>query len=543
MRKLREDKGQAIVVVALSMVVLLGFLGLGLDMSYLRYMKRQVQRAADAAAVAGAAELATCAGQNATACLAMQNAVQDALKENKFSTPPTMVYNCGTGSAGTLVVEVNNPPCALGSTAADPHYGQPDYVEVIISQVEPLNFATIFGVNSETMNARSEASPTNDLIYALDPTGSPALEVGGGGFGFFSFTTGKVSVTTPGGVVDDGDGSSAFSCTSGSTVTAPYIGVVGKIGGGGSGRHIVKNYDSCSYPQASPTAGISTPEYGSPANPDPLYSQQSALEAAAPSPTNCTGTQTGSNPVNITGSATTLTLPETGYNTSGQEYILNPGTYCGGILINNFTFGSGNANAIYVIFNPGIYTITCTNGGCGGHSGYFSQCAPNTALCIDASVNVTGNGVGIYNYGTGTSNGHGSFNIQNYWWQNFFFGGGNGITLAAPDATNCPSCPTAWQGILYFQDPKDTDASTIVGSQVYSASLTGTMYLPEANLNYANDNTVDYNLIVAQEVNLGNCNSYWYYNGACIGAFFFNNWWHRGIRSPLHGTGGIGVVE
>jgi uncharacterized membrane protein len=52
MRKLKEDSGQALVVVALGLVVLLSFLGLGLDMGQLRYQKRQLQRAADAAAIA-----------------------------------------------------------------------------------------------------------------------------------------------------------------------------------------------------------------------------------------------------------------------------------------------------------------------------------------------------------------------------------------------------------------------------------------------------------------------------------------------------------
>jgi len=537
MRKLRQDTGQAVAVVALSMVALLAFLGLGLDMSYLRYMKRQVQRAADAAAIAGAAELPTC--QGTADCTAMQTAVTDSLKENMFNTTPTITTGCSPTS-GNLVIAINNPPVCLGSS--DPHYGDNDYVEVMMWQVEPLNFARVFGVNSETMGARSEAALSNDLIYALNSSGSPALSVGGNGFGFFGFLFGggAVSVSTPGGIVDDSASSSdAFSCNDASTITAPYIGVVGKAGG--SGRHFYRGYGGCSYPQASPVFGTSTPEYGTPANPDPLYTQQSSLEAGAPSPSNCTGSQTGTNPVVITGSASRLTLPLPGHSGLGQYYILNPGTYCGGILINNTQFGGTYANAINVTFNPGIYTLTCTGGGCGGYSGFFTQCAQNSALCIDASTSVTGNGVGFYIYGPN----NGSFNIQNYWWQNFFFGGGNGVTLTAPDATTCPSCPTAWQGMLVFQNPTDTDTSAIVGSQRYTVAITGTIYLPKGSLNYANDNTVDYNLIVAQNINLGNCGQQWWTNGACLGALFFNNWWHHGRlpRSPLHGTGGTGLVE
>jgi uncharacterized membrane protein len=48
--------------VTLGLFVLLGFMGLGLDLGYLRYTKRQLPKAADAAAIAGAAELTSCAG-------------------------------------------------------------------------------------------------------------------------------------------------------------------------------------------------------------------------------------------------------------------------------------------------------------------------------------------------------------------------------------------------------------------------------------------------------------------------------------------------
>ena len=56
------ESGQAIVAVALGLVVLLGMLGLGIDFGYLRYMKRQMQTAADAAAIAGSGISARPAG-------------------------------------------------------------------------------------------------------------------------------------------------------------------------------------------------------------------------------------------------------------------------------------------------------------------------------------------------------------------------------------------------------------------------------------------------------------------------------------------------
>src|SRR5271167_312056 len=54
MKSTRAKRGQVIVLVALSVTVLLGFLGLATDVGVLWATKRRAQTAADAAAVAGA---------------------------------------------------------------------------------------------------------------------------------------------------------------------------------------------------------------------------------------------------------------------------------------------------------------------------------------------------------------------------------------------------------------------------------------------------------------------------------------------------------
>ena len=52
-----KEAGQSIILLALALVVLLGFMGFGIDMGILRYEKRIEQTAADAAALAGANNL------------------------------------------------------------------------------------------------------------------------------------------------------------------------------------------------------------------------------------------------------------------------------------------------------------------------------------------------------------------------------------------------------------------------------------------------------------------------------------------------------
>ncbi len=317
MSKRQTDAGQAAVTVALGMVVILGFLGLGIDLGYLRNVKRQIQNVADAGALAGAMELNACAGT--LHCGAMTAAAQDAVTENRLGGS-TLVTQCGATS-GNLWVMVNNPPCYLGSVANDPHYGNGNYTEVVVSQKTPTYFSRIFGVTSETISARAEAT------------------LPGGGSCMFTTGTSGADVTlvfalqynSQCGWVDESSSSNAFSGLLG-FYDIPYFGIVGgnncflcfAVGGG-----------------ANPTTGIALP---SPA--DPLAYLQPGLASEAPNPSTC-----GTGSVHFwTGSPSQLTL-------QAGTYLLNPGTYCGGI-----TIGPG-AN---VAFNSGIYTLTSSGGGPGG---------------------------------------------------------------------------------------------------------------------------------------------------------------------------------
>src|SRR5258708_4853802 len=56
--KFKKQSGQVLFGTAAALVVLAGFAGLAIDMGTLRYQKRLQQTAADAAAIAGASNLA-----------------------------------------------------------------------------------------------------------------------------------------------------------------------------------------------------------------------------------------------------------------------------------------------------------------------------------------------------------------------------------------------------------------------------------------------------------------------------------------------------
>src|SRR3989304_6214559 len=55
--RLRSERGQALVLAALAMLVILGFAAMAIDVGYWFSQKREVQKAVDAAALAGAQEL------------------------------------------------------------------------------------------------------------------------------------------------------------------------------------------------------------------------------------------------------------------------------------------------------------------------------------------------------------------------------------------------------------------------------------------------------------------------------------------------------
>ena len=166
---LKDESGQAVVIVAVSLMVLLGMMALAIDAGQLRYEKQKLQMAADAAALAGALELNACAG--VSNCAALQTAAQDGLTENGL-TGSTLLTNCATGGGTGLTITVNNGPCALGSQ--DPHSGDSKYVEVVVAQTQPTYFAGILGINSVPIKTRAEAALGNSpfCFYITGSTGT-----------------------------------------------------------------------------------------------------------------------------------------------------------------------------------------------------------------------------------------------------------------------------------------------------------------------------------------------------------------------------------
>ena len=274
-RPRRSESGQGLVITGLAMAALMGAVGLAVDVGYLRYTDRRMQTAADAAAVAAAAEL------NYSDYM---TAGQTDASSNGF-----------TNGSNNVTVAVNTPP-TKGAYA-----GQPNYVEVIITDSVPTFFMRVLGTNSEAISARAVAHEFtgNNCIYALSPNASNAIYLGG-----------SASVPTSCGIVDDSNASDALHNGGSGSLTASAVSVSGGWTSNGGGT-------------ITPTPSTNVPP-----EPDPL--------GYLPEPS--VGSCTYSSKVIVNSSV-----------------ALGQGVYCGGIKVNgggSVTFGSG----LYII-NGGELTI------------------------------------------------------------------------------------------------------------------------------------------------------------------------------------------
>ena len=194
-----RSSGQVLVLVTLGIVVLIAFAGLAVDVGQFWSARRNMQTAADAAAIAGAT----------------------ALRLNQSPTPAADAVSSTNGfkdSTNNVTVTVNNPP------AAGVYAGNASYVEVIVSQPQPAYFLRALGYTTVGVSVRSVASSVNGpaCLYALDPSASGAVTVNGS----------SDATLTCGAIVDSSSSSAAIS-NGGSGFTATNIGVSGGVSGSG----------------------------------------------------------------------------------------------------------------------------------------------------------------------------------------------------------------------------------------------------------------------------------------------------------------------
>ena len=289
----KDESGSILAIVAICLPILMGFMGLAVDVGLLFRAKRNLQIAADSAAVAGALDYlynnSASSAQSAALASAAANGIVPATGGGTVSV------------TGGPTVSVNAP------ATSGPNAGVAGFIEVIISNPSPTFFLGMISHSSSVgVTARAVAGspgPSADCVYVLNPTASGAMLLEG------SF---NVSANHCGVVVDSNSGDALQFTGGAGTLIAGSVSVVGGDGG---------------------QTGDSTPTpitHSSPVS-DPI-------RITGPTPTNgqCTSTNT---------TTTTLTATVPG---PGQS---NSVCYTKAISLNNVTLGNG----IYV-FENGVTT-------------------------------------------------------------------------------------------------------------------------------------------------------------------------------------------
>lgn len=195
----KSESGQAMVQIVLCMTVLLGFLGLAIDVGLLYRAKQEAQTAADAAATAAALDYLY--NQSASSAQTVGKAASAA--------------NGYQDGSGGVTVTVNVPPASGPNTSGN-------FAEAIVAKSNPLNFFQILGFSSATAQARAVAGMPvvgNICIWLMAASGTGM------------HLQGSYSIHAPScGVYVNSTSSNAISITgNGGTITASFIDVVGNV--------------------------------------------------------------------------------------------------------------------------------------------------------------------------------------------------------------------------------------------------------------------------------------------------------------------------
>jgi hypothetical protein len=290
----RDKRGTTLALVAITLPVLLGFTGLGVEAGLWWTIFRHNQSAADFAALSGAFELAAGKPYQTNICtLAQRDAARNGFSFQGF-TCPAASPGCTNPASGGMCA--NNPP-VLGPSAGDPKA-----VEVILAQRQNTFFASLFLPNV-TIDARAVAKVWNNGLScdtALDPTASESI-----------YFQGNATVNLNCSFASNSNSTDSIDISGSTTLNANSLQTVG-------------NWSTNGNPSISLTSGSFTQT--APVT-DPYASK---ISYTKPTNGNCT--------------SWTSLLP----SGSGTLSPLAAGQYyC------PMTFGNGN----HVTFNPGVYLI------------------------------------------------------------------------------------------------------------------------------------------------------------------------------------------
>ena len=457
-----------------GLLVLLGFVGLAFDLGVARNTRRQMQNAADAAAVAAAQALG--AGQDYVAAAkqaASQNGFTDG-QHTRMSSYPVSI-TAATPSSGS-------------------YSGNAEAIQVMISQQQETFFLRVLGVNSLALTSSSVglAKSGTGCIYSLDPSGNAALSLNG-----------NIAINSGCGILVDSTSSSAMSVTGNITISDTFTGVVGNYSKSGN-ISFTPSPNTGIAAFGDPLAGLGAPTV-------PTCTQAANNKTGSLSVTSTSTINPGVYPsgVSVSGNFGTVTLNAgnwgNGISTSGNgTIVLNPGQYQNGggsgnsLTINGnttITMNAGqytfcgpvylNGNTSPATLSPGFYY-----GGISINGNQAISFNPGTYILGGGGLSINGNtptfsGTGVTFYNTTGLGGYKAIKLN----------GNTKVTLSAPTSGSL-------EGILFFQDRSIAagSAGSIINGNS-SSTFDGALYFPTTSVTYNGNSSVNgYTIVVGYDI-------------------------------------------
>ncbi len=227
----KSERGSVAIHIALMMIVIIGMAALSIEIGYVLLKHREMQSAADGAALSGAIAL----GMGSPA---------------DFRTEARAVAAAGGFSNGAngITVTVNSPP------TTGPQAGSSGAVEVIVTQPQTLSLVSLFrsGVFNVGAHAVATIGGSSSCVLQLDGSASAAVTISNGA---------HIELDQCGMAIDSA-ASTALSLSGGARLSAPTVSVVGGASISNGARIDPSDALRTAQPPVSdPYAGVAVPSY------------------------------------------------------------------------------------------------------------------------------------------------------------------------------------------------------------------------------------------------------------------------------------------
>ena len=321
-------QGSVVIMLALMLVLLIGFTALGTEVTFALFKQRQMQSAASAAALGGAAALMT------------GHPADPATEAHAITATAGFVH--GTGG---VTVTVNHPPLSGA------HIGNTSAVEVIVAQSQTLLLSSLFRARSWNIAARAVATQGNnsgDCILSLDSTTAAIDALGGSAH----------LILNKCGMAVNGTGTKALSMTGASILTAASVSVSGLVYKYGS--PVITNeaqvLKTLQPPVADPYASVQLPSSsGCKYNSLHLAHSNSGTQYLYPDGVYCQG-------ISLTNDAVVVMAPGV-YIINGGSFAVGGAVKLTGTGVTIVLTGSGGSYATATITNGANVTLTAPTTG------------------------------------------------------------------------------------------------------------------------------------------------------------------------------------